>query len=273
MTKALWWWKFLRAPVQVLAIVYFAVLVAAPLLAGSMIYFPQMASHRAPAGLQKVRGVDGTTLAVLHLPNPQARFTVWFFQGNAEDLGDLEPFLHQIHDAGYAVFAFDYPGYGCSGGRPSEAALYAASRAARECLRNSLQVGAAQTVIYGRSLGSGPAVQMAVEERVAGLVVQSGFMSAFRVVTRWPLLPFDQFKNLTKIPRVRCPVLVMHGEADEVISFAHGEALFQTAPEPKQHLWVPGAGHNNFTEVAGEKFWQALRGFSDVCARSGAASP
>lgn len=268
MSPSTWGWNLLRLPIVAAFMAYVALAVAAPLLAGSMLYYPQMGSRRAPDGLRKIRGPDGHDVAVLHLPNPQARFTLWFFHGNAEDLGDIEPQLRLIRDAGFAVFALDYPGYGHSGGKPSEASLYAAARVGRDYLRNELHVPAAQTIVYGRSLGSGPAVQMAVEERVGGLVVQSGFMSVFRVVTRWPLLPFDQFKNLAKLPRVSCPVLVMHGQQDEVISFAHGEALLNAAREPKQHLWVPGAAHNNFTEVAGESFWQALRDFSVLCAKT-----
>jgi fermentation-respiration switch protein FrsA (DUF1100 family) len=86
------------------------------------------------------------------------------------------------------------------------------------------------------------------------------------VVTRVPLLPFDQFKNLGKMARVKSPVLVLHGERDEVISFAHGRALFAAAAEPKRRLWVAGAGHNDLIEVAGERYWDALREFSAVCA-------
>ena len=245
---------------------------AVPMLADSLIYHPNHGSRRAPAGLQKIRsGTD--QLAVLHLPNPQARYTLWFFHGNAEDLGDLEPFLLALRANGYAVFAFDYPGYGHSTGKPSESTLYASARAARASLREVLKVPAGRTLLYGRSLGGGPAVQMAVEERPAGLILQSTFVSAFRVVTRWRLLPFDPFENLKKIPRLKCPLLIMHGRSDEVIPFRQGEALFAAAHEPKRSLWVPGAAHNDFPVVAGRAYWDALREFSGVCAQTDGASP
>jgi fermentation-respiration switch protein FrsA (DUF1100 family) len=136
-------------------------------------------------------------------------------------------------------------------------------------LRETLRVPAERTIILGRSLGGGPAVQMALEETPAGLVLQSTFVSVYRVVTHWPLLPFDQYDNLSKIARVRCPVLVMHGRSDEVIPFSHGEALFAAAREPKRALWVPGAMHNDFLSVAGSRFWDALRDFSGVCGTGG----
>lgn len=268
MAQITWGWNLLRLPVVAAVIAYTVLAIAAPLLAGGMLFYPQFGSRRAPEGMRKIKGPDGTDVAVLHLPNPKARFTLWFFHGNAEDLGDIEPHLRLLRDAGFAVYAWDYPGYGHSGGKPSEESLYAAARIAREYLRQTLQVPAHQTIVYGRSLGGGPAVQMATEEGVGGLVLQSGFMSAYRVLTRWPLLPFDQFRNLPKIARVAGPVLIMHGQQDEVIPFVHGAALWQAAREPKRHLWLPEAGHNNFTEYAGDRYWQALREFSELCART-----
>jgi hypothetical protein len=225
-------------------------------------FFPSMGSGREPADMVRIPMPDGTKLAAVYLPNPTARHTLWFFHGNAEDLGDVEPLLQEYHRRGYAVFAFDYPGYGLSGGSPSEPALYSATRTAAVYLHDTLKVPAERVILAGRSLGAGPAVELALHEPVAGLVVQSAFMSAYRVMTRWRLLPFDKFENLRKIPRVRCPVLVMHGREDEVVASAHGEALFAAAPEPKRHLWVEAAGHNDFAEICGERYWQALREFA-----------
>jgi abhydrolase domain-containing protein 17 len=267
-SAAAYWWKLLGIPAVVVLVGYVVVATSACTMVGNMLYYPNYGSRRAPAGLQKIR-VGTDEIALLYLPNPSARFTLWFFHGNAEDLGDLEPYLLMLRDRGYSVFAFDYPGYGFSTGTPSEASLYAAARAARTHLREALRVPAERTIIFGRSLGGGPATQMAVEEKPAGLILQSTFVSVFRVVTRWRLLPFDQFENLKKISRVRCPVLVMHGERDEVIPFRHGEALLADANEPKRALWVPDAMHNDFLSVAGPRFWDALREFSDVCGTRG----
>jgi abhydrolase domain-containing protein 17 len=267
-----YWWRLLGIAGVVVVLGYLVVATSACSMVGSVLYYPNYGSRHAPAGLQKIRsGTD--EIAVLHLPNPNARFTVWFFHGNAEALGDLEPFLITLRDRGYSVFAFDYPGYGVSTGKPSEQSLYAAARAVGAHLRDVLHVPADRTIIFGRSLGGGPAMQMAAEDKPAGLILQSTFVSVFRVVTRWPLLPFDQFENLKKISRVRCPVLVMHGQSDEVIPFRHGEALLAAANEPKRALWVAGATHNDFVAVAGSRFWNALREFSDVCGRPSGSSP
>lgn len=226
-----------------------------------LLYFPDHASRAAPAGVIRIPTGDGQSIAAVHLPNPAARHTLWFFHGNAESLADVEPFLRELHARGFAVFAYDYPGYRVSTGTPNEQAIYAANAAAARYLTGQLQTPLDRVILFGRSLGGGPATDLAVRERVAGLVLQSTFMSVYRVVTTWPLLPFDSFKNLKKIPQVRCPVLVMHGTADEVIAFKHGEKLHAAAPTPKRHLWIEGARHNDFTYVAGERLWQALREF------------
>jgi fermentation-respiration switch protein FrsA (DUF1100 family) len=256
-----------------LAGAYVAFVILARLLAPGALYYPRFGSFRAPEGLRKLPAPDGGTVAVLHLPNPSARFTLWFFHGNAEDLGDIEPGLRALRDAGFAIFASEYPGYGHSSGQPSEESIYATARIARAYLRNELKVPATRTILYGRSLGGGPAVQMATEERLGGLVLQSAFTSVYRVLTRWPILPFDSYQNERKLADVHCPVLIMHGGADEVIAFHHGQSLFAAAKEPKRHFWVPAAQHNDFTDAAAAGYAVALREFSDVCAKSTGASP
>lgn len=250
--------------VRLLAVVgaYAALTALAHLVSGSMMFLPSYGSRRAPEGMLRIALPGGGSVAALYLPNPAAKHTLWFFHGNAEDLGDLEPFLHEIHRQGFAVFAVDYPGYGLSTGSASEPSIHAATKVAADYLQNTLNVPLSGTVIYGRSLGGGPAVELASKERVAGVVLQAAFTSAYRVMTRWPLLPFDKFENLRKMPLVASPVLLMHGRADEVVSFSHGEALYAAVRGSKSHLWVEGARHNDFIEVADERFWQALRDFS-----------
>jgi len=236
---------------------------AAWLISDGMLYQAEYASRLAPAGGALIRAEDGRTISVLYLPNPAARYTLWYFHGNAESLGDIEPRLRALRDLGFAVFAYDYPGYGLSSGRPSEARIYASTQAALAYLRQAHGVTPDRILAFGRSMGGGPAVELAVRQPVAGLILQSAFTSVYRVMTRWPLLPFDKFENLRKIPRVRCPVLVMHGKEDHLVTFDHGEALFAAAPAPKWHLWSELAGHNDFEVFDGDAYRAALRGLAD----------
>ncbi len=233
-----------------------------------MIFQPQPASYRADLpGLLTVPAADGTPLAVLHLPNPAARHTIVYFHGNAEDLGDGLPLLRELQAAGFAALAFDYRGYGRSGGKASEENVYADTRAVLAYARAKLGVTPERLFVVGRSVGGGPAVELAVREPVAGLALISPFTSAFRVMTHVKILPFDRFDNLAKIGGVRAPILIFHGTADEVVPFWHGQALFAAAPEPKISSWIDGAGHNDIFEVAGDRIVRELKSWAALPAR------
>ncbi|HVR44284.1 MAG TPA: alpha/beta hydrolase [Thermoanaerobaculia bacterium] len=235
----------------------------AALTADRQIFLPPRSSYRQgelPVHLIPVG--DGVRIAALHLPNPEADFTIVFSHGNAEDLGHLAPLLAEIRDAGFGVVGWDYRGYGLSSGGPATARNVTSDvEAIYRWATGELGIPPAAIVPYGRSVGSGPATHLAAREPVGGLVIESGFTSAFRVVTRVPLLPFDRFPNLREIRNVRCPVLVIHGIRDRIIPLSHGKALHAAAPGPKQALWVPGAGHNDLHAVAGDTWNKALEEF------------
>jgi fermentation-respiration switch protein FrsA (DUF1100 family) len=251
------------------AVVYAGLALLVYLVADRMIFLPPPPTYRDGSETIALTTGDGVRITAVHLRNPEAEFTILYSHGNAEDLGLVAPTLARLREWGFAVFAYDYRGYGTSGGTPSERGVYEDVEAAYTHLTRTLAVPAQRIIAYGRSVGSGPAVDLAARRPLAGLVVESGFVTAFRVMTRVPLLPFDEFRNVDKIARVRCPVLLMHGEEDDVVPVAHGRRLFRAAPEPKRSLWVPGAGHNDFTLVAGDRQAQALRDFASLLHEAG----
>jgi fermentation-respiration switch protein FrsA (DUF1100 family) len=244
---------------------YLAFTFAARVLTSKLLYHPDYGASVPPAEAQRLRGPDGRETIVVYLPQPGAEFTLWFFHGNAVALADAMPKLRAFREAGFSVFAVEYPGYGGAPGAPSEAEIYATARAARRYLRDELKVPAERTLLAGQSLGGGPAVQLATEERVGGLLLFSSFLSVYRVLVPWPRFPFDPFDNGKKLPDVKCPVLVVHGEADHVIPFRHGRMLFALAPEPKRALWVANAGHNDLPALAGKSYWEAISAFRALC--------
>lgn len=240
-------------------------------LSDRMIFLPPASSYDARSlPVQLVQSEDGVEVAVLHLPNPTARYTLLFSHGNAEDLGYLLPLLEELHAAGFGVLAYDYRGYGLSsdqvptarGADMDEAAVY-------RYATQELKIPASRLIIHGRSVGTGPAIALAAREPVAGLIIESGFVSAFRVMTRVPLLPFDKFPNLRLVRGLRCPVLVIHAIEDEIIPLWHGQRLFTAAPEPKLAWWVEGAGHNDLALVAGAEYLRRLRDFARKLAEPG----
>lgn len=233
------------------------------LFAERLIFLPP--SHRYPQGeeILLLPRAGGGAVAAVHLRNPGARYTILFSHGNAENIVQGMDFLERMRDAGFGVLAYDYSGYGLSTGRPSERAAYEDAEAAYEYLTRSAGVPPERIILHGRSLGGAVAADLAARRPAAGLVLESTFTSAFRVVRPYPFLPFDRFGTAGKLPRVRMPVLVIHGTEDEVIGFWHGQRLYALASEPKQRLWVQGARHNDLAWVAGERYWAALRAFAD----------
>ncbi|HTK95532.1 MAG TPA: alpha/beta hydrolase [Terriglobales bacterium] len=253
--------RVLRVTLYFIVGCYLVLAFVAAFLSDRMIFYPQPSSYTDDASITKLRTAGGKTISARYLPNPQATFTILYSHGNAEDIGDLAPLLQQLHDAAFAVMSYDYEGYGTSEGVPGEKATYQDIDAAYAFLTQQQHVLPARIIVFGRSVGNGPAIDLASREPVGGLIVQSGFTSAFRVLTRVPLLPFDKFRNLDKIKRVRCPVLVMHGLRDGVIPPWHGRQLYAAAPQPKWAVWAPSAGHNDFEWEAREQYLPAIHAF------------
>jgi abhydrolase domain-containing protein 17 len=261
---------FIRVLIVVLGSFY-AVLIGLALLSDRLIFQPQPSSYndeslsvsvsREGGRLMHIMSGDQRITAV-YLPNPEAKFTLLFSHGNAEDLGDALSFLQMYRQAGFAVLAYDYRGYGTSTGRPSEKGVYEDSAAAYRFLTETVHISPDRVISMGRSVGCAPAIHIAANNKVAGLIAEAPFLSAFRVLTRVPLLPWDKFNNLRDIRRVRAPVLIIHGRNDQVVPFWHGERVFVQANEPKQFVAVDGAGHNDVLLVAGKKYIEAIQQFA-----------
>ncbi|MGA9380122.1 MAG: alpha/beta hydrolase [Phormidium sp.] len=226
-----------------------------------MIFLPQPSSYEDSNQIRKLTTKDGVTISAVYLPNPQAKFTILYSHGNAEDLGDISLILEELRNLGFAVFAYDYRGYGTSQGNPTERTVYKDIDAAYNYLTQKLGVTPKKIILYGRSVGGGPAVDLASRQPVGGLILENTFVSTFRVATQITLFPFDKFNNIAKIKKVSSPVLVMYGKADKVIPFWHGEKLFAAANEPKRFLAIETAGHNNFRET---EYDRALQEFTQL---------
>jgi fermentation-respiration switch protein FrsA (DUF1100 family) len=258
--------EYLRKMIAVIIILYIALVAYAYFFSDRLMFQPHPSSYRDGKDVLKLTTSSGKKISAIYLPNNSARYTLLVSHGNAEDLGDDREWLHDLRREGFSVFAFDYEGYGTSEGKPSERALYDDEFAAYDFLAINLATPPDRILIYGRSIGGGPAIHLAARRPAAGLILQSAFVSAFRVFTRVPLLFFDRFPNSREIRHVHCPVLVMHGTADSIISFWHGKELFRKANEPKQFFAIQDADHNDVvassTAAALAKFAALLEGNS-----------
>lgn len=232
--------------------------------ADSMMFFPQPASYQDTKDILKIPVTASERISAIYLPNARAKHTLLYIHGNAEDLGDVRSRLDRLHGLRFSVFAYDYRGYGTSDGTPGEQNAYGDAEAAYTYLTQQLKIPPTQIIVYGRSIGGGSATELVTRHAPAGLILESTFTSAFRVVLPFPLLPFDKFTNLDKLRKVRCPVLVMHGETDRTIPIEHGRNLYEAASTPKISLWVQAAGHNDLSEIAGTSYDRALMSFQQL---------
>jgi len=243
--------------------VYLGLLLIAWFFPDKVIFQPQPSSYKDGPDVIKIRTQNGETISAKFYENPGAEYTILFSHGNAEDIGDIEPIILYVRDSGFSVFAYDYRGYGTSQGTPSEKKAYEDINAAYGYLTGDLKIPPARVILHGRSLGGAVAVDLASREPVAGLILESTFITAFRVVTYIPVLPFDKFESISKLEKVSCPVLVIHGRQDGVIGFHHGEKLFSAVRGPKVSLWVDDAGHNNLFDTARESYLKTIQDFAE----------
>ena len=222
--------------------------------------------QRVEAGGERIELVmrDGTRLVGWYLPPKEpgrgpAPGLLWFY-GNGETIGAIWPVIRDFRPPGAALVVVDYPGYGASGGRATEAGIYEAGALAYQALASRPGVDAKRIYVYGRSLGSAVATRTAADNPAAGLILESPFTSARDMAARtyriFPLfLVRLKLDNLETIRRVHCPVLVFHGTADRLVPMDMGRRVAKAAPGTQEFVMIEGAGHNETYDVG----WQAYR--------------
>jgi hypothetical protein len=238
-----------------------------------LIYFPTRAHDATPAGLGlaheevELVAADGVRLHGWFLPAKGSRLTVLLFHGNAGNVSHrLDRALMMQLRLKVDTLLLDYRGYGRSEGSPDEAGTYEDARAAHRWLV-ARGTSPERLVLFGESLGSAVATQLATEVASRALVLESPFTSvpdmARAVYPFLPLWPFvrTRYDTLSKIAAMRVPLLILHGERDEVVPFAQGRRVFEAAPGPKRFFAIPGAGHNDTYLVGGDAYWRALSDF------------
>lgn len=239
-----------------------------PLL-NSLLYFPTSAIAATPADLGlayrdlELETEDGESLRGWWVPAPGPPLGhVLLCHGNAGNVGDRVIHARVLRRAGFDVLLFDYRGYGKSTGSPSEEGTYRDVRAARRALLDQEGVEESRFLYAGESLGAAVALALALEAPPRGLVMQSAFTSVRDVArVHYAFIPRaavpDAYPSLGRVGELEAPLLVLHGERDEIVPLAHGRALFEAAPEPKEIRVFPGVGHD-LVPLAGEAYGEAI---------------
>lgn len=255
-----------------------------------LIFQPQERRVEAPApelALHERRvtypSSDQVTLSAWVVPAAPARASgMWLLicHGNFGNIGfgQRPEFYALMRDRGVAQLAFDYRGYGESTGAPEERGLYADARASYDYLTRTLRVPPDRIVIFGHSLGSGVAIELASRVPAAGLIVEGAYTSVVdRGQELYPLLPVrliasQRFPSIERISSIVMPILFLHSPEDAVIPYAHGRRLFDAAREPKRFVSVKG-GHENAYRVDTTVYYGAIAQLlNEVAPRSGAAA-
>ncbi len=239
-----------------------------PLL-NSLLYFPTRAIEQTPAdfGLAyrdlTLETEDGESLHGWWIPaRAPSLGHVLLSHGNAGNIGDRVLHARLLTSAGFDVLVFDYRGYGQSTGSPSEEGTYRDARAARRGLLAQEGVEESRILYLGESLGAAVVLPLALEAPPRGLVLQSAFTSVRDIArVHYPFLPRaavpDAYPSLRRIRQLESPLLVLHGESDEIVPVDHGRALFEAAPEPKDIRVFSSAGHE-LVPLAGEAYGEAV---------------
>ncbi|MCZ7533608.1 MAG: alpha/beta hydrolase [Acidimicrobiia bacterium] len=235
-----------------------------------LIYFPSQAVGNIPAGAEEVRypTADGLELTAWFVPSVgPAEGTVIVFPGNAGNRSGRLPLARALADAGYGTLLVDYRGYGGNPGSPSEEGLRLDARAALAYLNSRVERGA--IIYFGESLGSGVALELAVEHPPAAVVLRSPFTSLDGVASvHYPYLPAslllrDRFDNATTIPDVEVPILIIAGSQDRIVPTELSRELYDHARDPKELVIIDGVDHNDAALVAGAEMIDAVTGFLD----------
>jgi len=240
------------------AVAYALIMLFVFLYQPRLVYFPQVereltATPRA-AGLDyedvTLTTADNVKLHGWWVPSRNARGTILLMHGNAGNISHRLGYLTMFNRLGYSVLLFDYRGYGKSGGHPDEEGTYRDAEAAWLHMTATRNVAPRDIVMVAESLGGGVATWLALKYPPRALVLASTFRSVPDLGAQiYPWLPVRllariTYDNLARIARVDAPVLIAHSRDDDVIPFAHSEALFAAAREPKQMLVLAG-GHND----------------------------
>lgn len=244
----------------------------------SMLFYPARGQHTTPdrhgiAFEERWLDADGTRIQAWWMPGEPGATTVLTFHGNAGTIADRIPWYRPVRAAGMSILAVEYRGYGDSAGAPSERGLAADGRAGLHAARALADAQGGPLVVHGRSLGGAVAIRLAEDaagEGIAfdGLLVESTFTSLQEMAGRTgiPLagrLVTYAFPSLERIARSTSPLLVVHGDADELIPFSMGERLVAAAQpvRPARLLRIPGGTHNDTWARGGPAYWDSVLAF------------
>lgn len=213
---------------------------------------------------------DGTRLVgwyvpPLRRPSPPSAALLWFY-GNGETIAAIWPIIRDFRPPHAALLVVDYPGYGASGGKASEAGMYEAADLAYDAILARAETDPRRVYVYGRSLGTAAATHLATTKAIAGLVLESPYTSAKGMAARhYRIVPTAlvrlRLDNIGRMPSIRCPVLVFHGTNDMLVPIQMGRDVAAAAGGSVEFVMIEGSGHNDTYDMGGKAYRDKLAAF------------
>lgn len=246
-------------------------------LVRKFLYYPTLHPKNAPlpywaesATEVSFPATDNNEIYALYWAAKPGRPMILFFHGNAQSAFEWALIHEEFRQLDAGLLLVDYPGYGKSSGKPTEQGLYAAGEAAYQWLVKNQGFDPSKIIVFGKSLGGGVASKVARDHEVMALILESTFTSVPAVAKiLLPMLPGDalfkseRYETIGRIGNIHIPVLVIHGDEDNLIPMKEGKALYDAANEPKKLYVVKGAGHNDVSMVAGNLYGATLKKWLD----------
>jgi fermentation-respiration switch protein FrsA (DUF1100 family) len=201
----------------------------------------------------------GSQIQVKSIINNEKYLYMLVSHGNSEDVNSVYDWASKIlcNYLNVNVIMYEYTGYGANQNnfRCSEQHCYNDIDTVYNYMVTVLKIPPGRIVLFGRSLGTGPSVYLAAKEKVAGLIMNSGFLSIYRVVLnfRWTM-PGDMFPNIDRIKNVECPVCIIHSIKDEVIPFYHAKEMYRNVKNKFNPLYIDGTSHNTVDKISDDAY-------------------
>jgi len=239
---------------------------------GSMLYYPTKEITETPKNIGldfeeiSLKTEDGVDISAWYIPAENERGVVLFCHGNAGNISHRLDSIRIFHDLNMSVLIFDYRGYGKSKGSPTENGTYLDAESAWDYLVNLKHIRPEKIVLFGRSLGSAVAAEVALRRRAGAVILESGFTSVPDLGNKFfPYLPVRlisryHYSTIDKVSKVHIPKLFIHSPQDEMIPFEQGMALFEKASEPKEFMRITGS-HNEGFLISGIDYVEGLKRF------------
>ncbi len=234
----------------------------------SLLFFPEKNFYEKPADYgfdsEDVRLESGAAkLFAWYLCAPKEKGAMLFLHGNA---GNISHRLYKAKgwvDRGFSVLMLDYRGYGSSSGQIEKGEdVVADAQAGLNFLTEKKRMPVSKIILYGESLGTHPAIRLGMKEKCLAVVLEAPFTSFVDLAkVHYPMVPAAlmndfKFENLKNIEGLKSPLFILHGTQDEICPYEMSGDLLEAAPGPKSLFSIPGGGHNDLPNQAGEDYWE-----------------